>query len=102
MYIRLMAPKTVCCFVVLLFTESFPRESLNVVISFLIILRESLGICIMSIVLFLNGGEQLKLWSMGAARLQGGSDFGFRVRFVDFVERVIQNLPGVEGKNAQQ
>jgi hypothetical protein len=68
-YIRLMAPKTVCCFVVLLFTESFPRESLDVVISFLLILPESLGICIISSVLLLNGGEQFKLWSMGAVRL---------------------------------
>jgi hypothetical protein len=64
-----MAPKTVCCFVVLLFTESFPRESLDVVISFLLILPESLGICIISSVLLLNGGEQFKLWSMGAVRL---------------------------------
>jgi hypothetical protein len=64
-----MASKSVYCFVILSFTKRFPRGNLEVVISLLLILRESLRISIMFVVLFLNGGKQRKLWNMGMAQL---------------------------------
>jgi hypothetical protein len=64
-----MVLKIVCCFIVLSFTERFMRKSFEVVISLLLILRESLGNDIMFFVLFLNGGEFCKLWSMGVVQL---------------------------------
>jgi hypothetical protein len=62
-----MVPKTIYHFVVLLFIERFPRGSLDVVISSLLIMCKSLGICIMFVVLFLDGGNLCKLWNMGPA-----------------------------------
>jgi hypothetical protein len=60
-----MAPKTVFCFVILLFTERFFGGSLDVTISLFVSLCKSLGISIMFVLLLLNGGEWCKLWSMG-------------------------------------
>jgi len=65
-----MVLKIVYYFVILLFNERFLGGNLDVVISLLLILCESLGINIMSIVLLLNGGEWCELWSKGATRLQ--------------------------------
>ncbi len=52
-----MVPKTGCCSDVLSFIEKFLRGKVEVVISLLLIVHESLGISIMFIVLFLSGGE---------------------------------------------
>ncbi len=71
---KLMVPKTIYCLVVLLFIKRFLRGSLDVVISLLLIMRKSLGICIMFIVLFLNGGKWCKLWSMGTVWPQRSID----------------------------
>jgi hypothetical protein len=67
-----MAPETVHCFVVLFFTERFPRRSFHVLISLFLSLCESLGISIMIVVLLLYGGEWFVVWSKGVARLQRG------------------------------
>jgi hypothetical protein len=71
-----MALKIVSCFVVLLFIERYPQGNLDVEISLLLILCKSLGINIMFIVLFLNGGKWCELWSKGTMRLQIGAKFG--------------------------
>jgi hypothetical protein len=68
--IRLMVLRIVFFWVILSFTERFPRGSLDVMISLFLSLRESLGIHIMFDVLLLNGGEWCKLWSMGGMCLQ--------------------------------
>jgi hypothetical protein len=79
--IRLMAPETVHCFLVLFFIERFPGGSSDVLISLFLSLCESLEISIMIVVLLLYGGEWFELWSKGVARLAGcgvleAKDFG--------------------------
>ncbi len=55
--VRVMVLKTIFCFVVLLFTKRFLEGSLDVMINLFSNLCKSLGISIMFLVLFLNGGE---------------------------------------------
>jgi hypothetical protein len=64
--IKVMVPKIVFYFVVLLFIERFHEGNLDVMISLFLSLCESLRINIMFVVLFLHGGEWCELWSRGS------------------------------------
>ncbi len=54
---KVMAPKIMLCFVVLLSTKRFHEGNLDVMISLFLSLCKSLRISIMFVVLLLNGGE---------------------------------------------
>ncbi len=62
---KVMMPKIVFYFVVLLFAKRFHEGNLDVMISLFLTLCESLGISIFFVVFLLNGGEWCKLWNKG-------------------------------------
>jgi len=63
--IKVMVPKTIFCFIILLFIERFHEGNFDVMISLFLSLGKSLGINIMFVVLFLHGGKWCDPWNRG-------------------------------------
>ncbi len=98
--VRVMVPKIIFYFVILLFTERFLQGSLDAIISLFLHLCESLGISTMFVVLLLSGGDWCELWSVGGnVSTKGTWDLKLNIMasfvwilVVEFAFRIVETL----------